>query len=83
MISVILFLFPFIFEIKFEIVELVTEFEKCDVECSKKNAKMPFLHQVWINQSFVALADVLVRGPDRGSLRTIIEFKCYNVGNNT
>ena len=49
MISLILFFIPYIFEIKFEIVELVTEFEKCDVQCSKKNATMPFLHQVWIS----------------------------------
>ena len=49
MISFIYFLVPYIFEIKFEIIDLVNEFEDCDVQCSEKNGEMPFLHQGWIN----------------------------------
>ena len=49
MISFIYFLVPYIFEIKFEIIDLVNEFEDCDVQCSEKNGEMPFLHQGWTN----------------------------------
>ena len=49
MTSFILLLIPYFFEIKFEITDLVTEFENCDVQCARKEGKMPFLHQVRIN----------------------------------
>ena len=49
MTSFILLLIPYFFEIKLEITNLVTEFKNCDVQCARKDGKMPLLHQVRIN----------------------------------